>query len=67
MNGGGKHLAVARGRLAGDQILQRGRMGMGELRPEVLCPRLLRKALELSLPLGAFLQGQVPPLRELTF
>lgn len=40
---------------------------MGELRPEVLCPRLLRKALEPSLPLGAFLQGQVPPLRELTF
>lgn len=67
MNGGGKHLAVARGGLAGDQILQRGRMGMGELRPEVLYPRLLRKALELSLPLGALLQGQVQPLRELTF
>lgn len=63
---GGSTLQLQGGGLADGQILQRGRMGMGELRPEVLCPRLLRKALELLLPLGVFLQGQVLLLRELT-
>ena len=65
MRGGGKHLAAS-GALADSPTLRRGRVGMGALRPEVLCCRLLRKALELLLPSGVFLQGQALLPREVT-